>query len=89
MYNALAHLNYSIMMEPLVPALNDVRRVYVPSIAASKDRMVSSGRSRRGRVGFDRSGSAFHLLVTLLAPMNMERHTDYIPIYISVLKMSN
>lgn len=42
----------------LVPALIDARRLYDPSIAASKDRIVSSGRSNRGRVGFDRSGSA-------------------------------
>lgn len=41
-----------------VPALYVARRLYEPSIAASKDRMVSSGRSSRGRVGLDRSGSA-------------------------------
>lgn len=32
--------------------------LYPSSIAFSNDRMVSRGRSRRGRVGFDRSGSA-------------------------------
>lgn len=42
----------------VVPALKEALRLYDPSIAASKDRMVSSGRSIRGRVGFDRSGSA-------------------------------
>lgn len=42
----------------IVPALKEARRLYDPSIAASKDRMVSSGRSIRGRVGLDRSGSA-------------------------------
>ena len=36
----------------------DDLRLYDPSMAASNDRMVSKGRSRRGRVGFDRSGSA-------------------------------
>lgn len=41
-----------------VPALKEALRLYDPSIAASKDRMVSSGRSIRGRVGLDRSGSA-------------------------------
>lgn len=30
---------------------------YAPFIAASKDRIVSRGRSNRGRVGLDRSGS--------------------------------
>lgn len=33
-------------------------RLYPPSIAFSNERMVSSGRSQRGRVGFERSGSA-------------------------------
>lgn len=42
----------------VVPALKEALRLYEPSIAASKDRMVSSGRSIRGRVGLDRSGSA-------------------------------
>lgn len=32
--------------------------LYEPLMAASNDRMVSRGRSKRGRVGFDRSGSA-------------------------------
>jgi hypothetical protein len=32
--------------------------LYVPSKAASKARMVSNGRSNRGRVGLERSGSA-------------------------------
>lgn len=32
--------------------------LYEPLMAASNDRIVSKGRSKRGRVGFDRSGSA-------------------------------
>jgi len=32
-------------------------RLYSPSIAASKERIVSRGRSQRLRVGFERSGS--------------------------------
>ena len=47
-----------ICRQYVVPALKEALRLYDPSIAASKDRMVSSGRSIRGRVGFDRSGSA-------------------------------
>lgn len=40
-----------------LPALKDCLRLYDPSIAASNERMVSNGRSRRGRVGLDLSGS--------------------------------
>ena len=39
-----------------------VRRLYSPSIEASKERIVSSGRSHRERVGLERSGSAACLL---------------------------
>ena len=42
----------------ILPALKDALRLYDPSIAASKDRIVSSGRSMRDLVGLDRSGSA-------------------------------
>lgn len=34
------------------------RRLYSLSMAASNERIVSSGRSQRDRVGFERSGSA-------------------------------
>lgn len=40
-----------------LPALKDCLRLYDPSIAASNERMVSNGRSSRGRVGLDLSGS--------------------------------
>ena len=53
----------------IVPALKEALRLYDPSIAASKDRIVSSGRSMRGRVGLDRSGSAGQALETLSAPV--------------------
>ena len=49
-----------------LPALKDCLRLYDPSIAASNERMVSNGRSRRGRVGLDRSGST--RLETLFRP---------------------
>lgn len=52
-----------IRKEDLVPALYVERLLYDPSIAASKDRIVSKGRSRRGRVGLDRSGSAISVSV--------------------------
>ena len=42
---------------PLPEAIIDFR-LYAVSIDASKDLMVSSGRSHRYRVGFDRSGSS-------------------------------
>ena len=42
----------------LLPVLKDCLRLVFPSIAASKERMVSKGRSRRGRVGLEASGSA-------------------------------
>lgn len=45
-------------MESVVPALENGLLSYAPFIAASKDRIVSRGRSNRGRVGLDRSGSA-------------------------------
>jgi len=41
-----------------VPDLLTERRLYPPSIALSKDLMVSRGLSQRGRVGLERSGSA-------------------------------
>ena len=53
----------------IVPALKEALRLYDPSIAASKDRIVSSGRSMRGRVGLDRSGSAGQASETLSAPV--------------------
>lgn len=42
--------------------------MYDPSMAASNDRMVSRGRSRRGRVGFDRSGSTGESSASLHLP---------------------
>lgn len=45
-------------IERLIPALEKGLFSYAPFIAASKDRIVSSGRSKRGLVGLDRSGSA-------------------------------
>lgn len=45
-----------------VLALECGRRLYAPSIAASKERIVSRGRSNRDRVGLDRSGSAGQVL---------------------------
>ncbi len=56
-----------ICRQYVVPALKEALRLYDPSIAASKDRMVSSGRSIRGRVGLDRSGSAIQALETLFS----------------------
>ena len=41
----------------VLPTLENLL-LYPPSMAASNARMVSNGRSIRGRVGFDRSGSA-------------------------------
>ena len=41
-----------------VPDLLTERRLYPPSIALSNDLIVSRGLSQRGRVGFERSGSA-------------------------------
>jgi hypothetical protein len=38
--------------------IRDLRLLYPPSIAASKLRIVSKGRSHLLRVGFERSGSA-------------------------------
>lgn len=46
------------MVSPPVFAYETGRLLYVPYIAASKDRIVSKGRSNRGRVGLERSGSA-------------------------------
>lgn len=43
----------------------DCRVLYSLSIADSKDLMVSSGRSQRERVGFERSGSAGAMLATI------------------------
>ena len=45
-------------VDSVVPALKDALRLYDPSMAASKDRIVSSGRSMRDLVGLDKSGSA-------------------------------
>lgn len=73
----------------IVPALKEALRLYDPSIAASKDRIVSSGRSMRGRVGLDRSGSAGQALETLTAPILCMYLTDDISICIAVLKISN
>ncbi len=56
-----------ICRQYVVPALKEALRLYDPSIAASKDRMVSRGRSIRGRVGLDRSGSAIQALETLFS----------------------
>lgn len=43
----------------------DCLDLYSLSIAASKDLTVSRGRSQRERVGFERSGSAGEMLVTI------------------------
>ena len=78
-----------VCRKPIVPALKDALRLYEPSIAASKDRIVSRGRSIRGRVGLDRSGSAVKGLATLLLRNNRVSLTDDIPLCIAVLKISN
>ena len=73
----------------IVPALNEALRLYDPSMAASKDRMVSSGRSIRGRVGLDRSGSAVKASETLVSLSSWAFPTDDVSICIAVLKISN
>ena len=43
------------------PRIIELLLLYPASIALSNDLMVSSGRSKRGRVGLERSGSAGEL----------------------------
>ena len=74
----------------LVPALMyDDLRLYPPSMDASKDRMVSNGRSRRGRVGFDRSGSAGKSSVSLHLPYSCNLRTYDVSLCVAVLEVAD
>lgn len=53
------------IMESVPGRSMDCRVLYSASIAASKDLIVSRGRSQRGRVGFERSGSAAEMLAVI------------------------
>lgn len=69
----------SLCMMVHTPDILDILRLFSPSIAASNERMVSSGRSRRGLVGFERSGSA-SLLLELFSSckLSLSHLTDWI-----------
>lgn len=56
-------------------------------MAASKDRIVSKGRSSRGRVGLDRSGSASNC--QLLSLVDKVERTDNVPMNVSMLDGPN
>lgn len=71
----------------LVPALNDARRLYDPSMAASKDLMVSNGRSSRGRVGLDRSGSTIQGISDNFVSMEQADLTDDVSFRITMLQI--
>jgi hypothetical protein len=73
-----------------VPDLLTERRLYPPSIALSNDLMVSRGLSQRGRVGFERSGSAAEESQRLWSGTRRQRRrlTDYITITIFMLDVT-
>lgn len=54
-------------------------------MAASKPRMVSSGRSSRGRVGFDRSGSPYSVRQHGSGTSWREAHTYHLALSVEVL----
>jgi len=84
----------SVQWNPLIRSLGRdlrgllwgaVRRLLVPSAAALNDRIVSSGRSRRLRVGFERSGSASVDVSNMCRPMASDtRLTDDITVRILI-----
>ena len=73
----------------VLPALKDALRLYEPSIAASKDLIVSKGRSIRGLVGFDRSGSAVQVLATTCAWSGWRYLTYDVALCIAVFKIAD
>lgn len=54
-------------------------------MAASKDLIVSRGRSRRERVGFEASGSAYQKSVPLLSIVTTAIFTDDVAIHVFML----
>ena len=72
------------------PARYDDRLLYWLSIAFSKFRIVSKGRSKRGRVGLVKSGSAVSLGQCLPSCRihQGERHTNDIAVGVAVLHAS-
>ena len=56
-------------------------------MAASNDLIVSSGRSRRGRVGFDRSASTMRVSVTGI--LSGPSHTNYVSICITMFQFAD
>ena len=74
------------MVQFVLGLLNEERRVLVPSAAALNARIVSSGRSMRFRVGFERSGSAVTQVSTLWYKEHVcrEELTDNIAIAVPV-----
>ena len=74
----------------LLPVRETGLRLYDPSIAASKDLIVSSGRSSRGRVGLDRSGSAAGASATTRYRQAIGNCSTYdVSIRIAVLHIAN
>jgi hypothetical protein len=55
-------------------------------MAASKDLMVSSGRSHRERVGLERSGSAVGVLDAATGSKKKARHTNGVAVFVVMLK---
>lgn len=68
----------------------DLLELYVPSTAASKERIVSRGRSMRRREGFDRSGSSVgQRYQSTLQPGNGFQHTDVVSVTVLPFHFSN
>ena len=63
--------------------------MYEPSIAASKDLIVSRGRSIRGLVGFDRSGSAVQVLAMACAWSEWQHLTNDVTLCIAVFEVAD
>jgi hypothetical protein len=64
-------------------------REYLPSIAASNDRIVSRGLSHRLRVGLFRSGSAVKISAFSPASATEVSRTDRVSMNIEMLNSSN
>jgi hypothetical protein len=62
---------------------------YPPSIAASKDRIVSRGLSHRLRVGLDLSGSAVQTVSFNSLAKQEDGPTDRVALTVSMLDCSN
>ena len=72
-----------------IPGRAGARRLYDPSIAASNDLMVSRGRSIRGRVGLERSGSTIRVSVMYIASWWKRSFTNKVSVRILMCNITD